>query len=148
MEDNFIEVRIRLKQSTMDSLEKIVQYFNMREKLINSERKSDIITVEELIRGSIIREIEKIETFNHLITYNGERSLGHRKFILKNRLKEILKEKNMKQLDLSELTGIDRSNLSMIVNNRNQPTADFLFRIWIALDFYPLEQIFYRVASE
>lgn len=148
MEDNFIEVRIRLKQSTMDSLEKIVQYFNMREKLINSDRKSDIITVEELIRGSIIREIEKIETFNHLITYNGEQSLGHRKFILKNRLKEVLKEKNMKQLDLSELTGIDRSNLSMIVNNRNQPTADFLLRIWVALDFYPLEKIFYRVESE
>lgn len=148
MEDNYIEVRIRFKQSTIDSLEKIVQYFNTRQKLINSERQNDMITVEEMIRGAVVREIETIETYNHLITYEGDKSLGNRKYVLKNRLKEVLKEKGMKQLDLVELTGIDRSNISFIVNNRNQPTADYLLRIWVALDFYPLEKIFYRVEAE
>lgn len=142
--NDFIEVKIRLKRSTMDSLEKIVQYFNMREKIINSERKHDLITVEEMMRGAIVREIEKIETYNHLIVHEESNSILGQKFELKNRLKEVLSEKGMKQLDLCELTGIDRSTISTIVNNRSQPTADSLLRIWVALDFYPLDQLFYR----
>lgn len=142
MENKFIDVNIRFKSSTIEKLEQIVNYINTRSKLLN-EPNSQLITIEEMIRGATIREIEKIETFHHQIFYKGDKKLGG-KYTLKNNIKEILKEKNMKQLDLSELTGIDRSNISMIVNNRNQPSADFLFRIWVALDFYPLEQMFYR----
>ncbi len=143
MENDYVEIRIRIKNSTLNSLEKIVQYFNMREELINSERKSEVITVEELIRGAITREIDKIKTYNHNIVYTGDKKIGE-KYTLKNRIKEILEEKNIKQLDLASLTGIDRSNISLIVNNRNQPSADYLFRIWVALDFYPLDEMFYR----
>lgn len=131
----------------MDSLEKIVQYFNMREKIINSKRKHDLITVDEMIRGAIVREIERIETYNHLITHKGDISLADGRYELKNRLKEVLAEKGMKQLDLCDLTGVDRSTISTIVNNRSQPTSDILLRIWVALDFYPLDQIFYREKS-
>lgn len=143
MENEYVEVKVRIKRSTLDSLEKIVQYFNMREELVNSERKSEPVTVEELIRGAVVREVDKIKTYNHKIVYTGDKKIGER-YTLKNRIKEILEEKNMKQLDLAALTGIDRSNISFIVNNRNQPSADYLLRIWVALDFYPLEKMFYR----
>lgn len=144
MEDNYVERTIRFKQSTIDQVEKIVQYINIRDKLLNNERKYKPITVDEMIRGSVVREIEKILTFNHEIISTGNKKLGS-KFALKNRIKEITKELGLKQLDLSELTGIDRSNLSMIFNNHCQPSADYLLRIWVALGFYPLEEMFYRV---
>lgn len=147
MPDDYIEIKIRFKQSIIDKIEKIVQYINLREKLLNTERKSTQVTIEEFIRGSSVQMIEKIETYNHLITYDGDKSLGSKNLILKNRIKEILKEKKMTQLDLCELTGIDRASMSFIVNNRNQPNADSLLKIWVALDFYPLEEIFYRVES-
>ena len=64
---------------------------------------------------------------------------------LKNRIKEVLKEKNIKQLDLADLTGLDKSTINLIVNNRTQPTLEAFLKIWAVLDFYPIEKIFYRV---
>lgn len=147
MEDTFVEFPIRLKRSTYDKLDSIVRYFNNREVIVNSERQHEVITIEQMMRGAIVREIEKIETYNHLITYDGKKTLGERGFVVKNRIKQILKERNMRQLDLCELTGIDRSSMSGIVNNNNQPSADYLLRIWVALDFLPIDQIFYREKS-
>jgi DNA-binding Xre family transcriptional regulator len=143
MEDSYVEVRVKFKKSTMDKLNSIVNYINSRDQLVNSAKKETPYTVEEMIKGATVREIEKIETFHYNVVRKGSKKLGGTA-PLKNRLKEILKELNIKQLDLSEMTGIDRSNISFIVNNRNQPSADYLFRIWVALDFYPLEEMFYR----
>jgi DNA-binding Xre family transcriptional regulator len=143
MEDSYLEVRVKLKKSTFNDLNAIVSYINSRDQIINHERKSSPCTIEEVIKGAIVREIDKIKTFHYDIIRKGSKKIGG-KSPLKNRLKEILKELNIKQLDLSEMTGIDRSNISFIVNNRNQPSADYLFRIWVALDFYPLEEMFYR----
>ncbi|MFS1518523.1 helix-turn-helix transcriptional regulator [Bacillus sp. SCS-151] len=144
MSDEFIEINLKMRKSTYNKLEQIVGYLNMRHKLWNDENQYSPATIEELILGATVQEIEKIETLNYDIIYEGDQNLGEKKLVLKNRIKDILKERKMKQLDLCELTGIDRSNLSMIVNNRNQPSADYLLRIWFALGCIPLEDLFYR----
>lgn len=41
--------------------------------------------------------------------------------LIKNNLKKILKEKNLKAQDLSNLTGICRQNISQIINNKMIP---------------------------
>jgi DNA-binding Xre family transcriptional regulator len=66
---------------------------------------------------------------------------------IKNNLKKILKEQKMTQKELSEITGIDKSNLSIYMNNKSQPSIEFFLRIWHALDYPPLNEILYREKS-
>lgn len=63
---------------------------------------------------------------------------------IKNNLKKLLKEKKMTQKELSEITGIDKSNLSIYMNNKSQPSIEFFLRIWHALDYPLLNEMLYR----
>jgi putative transcriptional regulator len=45
------------------------------------------------------------------------------------RLKVILAERNLKQKELSEMTGIGKSHMSQIVNGQIIPTLDVAFKI-------------------
>jgi DNA-binding Xre family transcriptional regulator len=139
-------LEIPLSNETLYKIKRIVDFENLKNDLKGKDRKYR--TEIDFIRSSIVESINKFETYNHLITYEGDKSLGNRYFELKNRIKDVLKDKGMKQLDLCDLTGIDKGNMSMICNNRNQPTADLLLRIWVALDFHPLHEIFYREESK
>ena len=49
------------------------------------------------------------------------------------RLKEVLDEKNMSLVTLSEKTGIEKGNLSAISNNKKNPTVETLSKIAKAL---------------
>lgn len=50
------------------------------------------------------------------------------------RLKEVLDEKNMSLVSLSEKTGIEKGNLSAIANNKKNPTVETLSKIASALE--------------
>lgn len=50
------------------------------------------------------------------------------------RLKEVLDEKNMSLVALSEKTGIEKGNLSSIANNKKNPTMETLSKIAKALE--------------
>jgi DNA-binding Xre family transcriptional regulator len=63
---------------------------------------------------------------------------------IKNNIKKIMKEKKITQKELSEITGIDKSNLSIYMNNKSQPSIEFFLRIWHALDYPSLNEILYR----
>ncbi|WP_368657963.1 helix-turn-helix domain-containing protein [Metabacillus halosaccharovorans] len=67
--------------------------------------------------------------------------------LIKNNMKKIMKERKMTQKELSEITGIDKSNLSIYMNNKSQPSIEFFLRIWHALDYPPLNEILYREKS-
>jgi DNA-binding Xre family transcriptional regulator len=64
--------------------------------------------------------------------------------VIKNNIKKIMKEQKITQKELSEMTGIDKSNLSIYMNNKSQPSIEFFLRIWHALDYPPLTEILYR----
>lgn len=51
-----------------------------------------------------------------------------------NRIKVVLAEKNISQIDLSEKVKRDRNTISRICNNRNQPSLVLLHEMAIALD--------------
>lgn len=57
------------------------------------------------------------------------------------RLKEVLDEKNMSLVSLSEKTGIEKGNLSAIANNKKNPTVETLSKIANALEI-PMWQLF------
>lgn len=50
------------------------------------------------------------------------------------RLKEVLDEKNISLVSLSEKTGIEKGNLSAIANNKKNPTVETLSKIASALN--------------
>lgn len=57
------------------------------------------------------------------------------------RLKEVLDEKNMSLVSLSEKTGIEKGNLSAIANNKKNPTVETLSKIAGALNI-PITELF------
>ncbi len=75
---------------------------------------------------------------------NVEPLIHYQDGLIKNNMKLIMKKRKMTQKELSEMTGIDKSNLSIYMNNKSQPSIEFFLRIWHALDYPPLNEILYR----
>lgn len=62
--------------------------------------------------------------------------------VLKNRLKEIRKEKDLSQQNLADMVGVSRNTISSIETGQFNPTAKLAFVLCIALD-KKFEEIFY-----
>lgn len=75
---------------------------------------------------------------------NVEPLIHNREGLIKNNIKKIMKQQKITQKELSEMTGIDKSNLSIYMNNKSQPSIEFFLRIWHALDYPSLTEILYR----
>jgi DNA-binding XRE family transcriptional regulator len=136
-----IPITVHLEPETINFLHDVAQYENLKSKFKNGRPK---IKEEDVIKAAVNYFIKDIRNFyKHQIIRDVSNGIGE-PYILKNRIREILKEKNLKQLDLCALTGIDKANISLILNNKHQPSLDLFLRIWVALDYPPIEDIFYR----
>ena len=62
--------------------------------------------------------------------------------ILRNRIREIRKEKNIRQEELSKMVGVSRQTISSIETYTYFPTAKLAYLLCIALD-KKFEEIFY-----
>ena len=62
--------------------------------------------------------------------------------ILKNRLKEVRKEKKLSQTELAEMVGVSRNTISSIETGQFNPTAKLALVLCIALD-KKFEELFY-----
>ncbi len=62
--------------------------------------------------------------------------------VLKNRLKEIRKEKDFSQQNLADMVGVSRNTISSIETGQFNPTAKLALILCIALD-KKFEEIFY-----
>lgn len=133
-------VNLKLKPEIVQEIQDIVNYRKLRYSLIEGiEVKED--TVEEFISGCVIFYINQIKEIHDLSNLNELNNDSQ----LRNRLDELLKQKNISQRELSEMTGIVPSNINNYVKNRNQPTLDHFLRIWITLDCPPLTWLLYRI---
>jgi putative transcriptional regulator len=65
-----------------------------------------------------------------------------KEIILKNKLKEIRKEKHLSQQDLANMVGVSRNTISSLETGQYQPTAKLAYIISIALD-KKFEEVFY-----
>lgn len=64
------------------------------------------------------------------------------KLTLKNKLKEIRKEKNISQQELADMVGVSRNTISSLETGQYEPTAKLALILSIALD-KKFEDIFY-----
>ena len=64
------------------------------------------------------------------------------KLVLKNRLKEIRKEKGISQQELADMVGVSRNTISSLETEQYEPTAKLALILSIALD-KEFEEIFY-----
>jgi putative transcriptional regulator len=64
------------------------------------------------------------------------------KLVLKNKLKEIRKEKNISQQELADMVGVSRNTISSLETGQYEPTAKLALILSIALD-KEFEEIFY-----
>ena len=62
--------------------------------------------------------------------------------ILKNRLKEVRKEKKLSQTELAEMVGVPHNTISSIETGQFNPTAKLALILCIALD-KKFEELFY-----
>ncbi len=62
--------------------------------------------------------------------------------MVKNRLKEILEERGIKQTWLAEQVGVTRQTMSNLINNRFCPSLDIAFKIANVLGL-KLDDVFY-----
>jgi putative transcriptional regulator len=63
-------------------------------------------------------------------------------YLVKNRLKEILEERGIKQTWLAEQVGVTRQTMSNLINNRFCPSLDIAFKIANVLGL-KLDDVFY-----
>ena len=64
------------------------------------------------------------------------------KLVLKNKLKEIRKEKNISQQELADMVGVSRNTISSLETGQYEPTAKLALILSVALD-KNFEDIFY-----
>lgn len=62
--------------------------------------------------------------------------------VLKNRLREVRREKKLSQGDLAELVGVSRNTIGSIETGQFNPTAKLALLLCIALD-KKFEELFY-----
>lgn len=136
---NYKKINLFLSEEVISKLEDYVSIENKKNLLWKKERKN-YIQIQDFIAGLIIDFFEEME--NQEISA-GLDDLG-KPYRLKNRFKEIANEKGLSQQQISEMTNIEPSNISVIFRNKNQASLDYFLRIWIALDCPPITKCLYR----
>ena len=143
MDDKKIKITIEINYSLYHRIQDAIKYLNLSN--LYEKENIEIWNENDFVSGSIEDFLEYAEVFSHRTSSKNELKLSKQeKRIIKNTLKQYLKRHNIKQLELAEATGIERGNLSMIINNVVQPSMDAFIRIWSALNFPPLDEILYR----
>ncbi len=134
-------ITIYLMPSTIEHLEKISNYLSVRE--------HRDVSIERIIKAAIADYIDvmsptsnaEITSLKSLIFETNQ----EKPYAIKNRFKEIMKQKGIKAVQIHRDTGISESNLSQLLNNKNlNMTLDSFLRIWIALDCPPIADCLYR----
>ena len=65
-----------------------------------------------------------------------------KELVLKNKLKEIRKERNISQQELADMVGVSRNTISSLETGQYEPTAKLAYVLCIALDM-KFEELFY-----
>src|SRR3954466_14839633 len=127
-----IAVTIHLLPSTIENLKEISIYLSIRH---NQEK-----TIERIIKSAIADYLDVMSPIpDQEKLYIKTLLVDDTKYAIKNRFKEIMKQKGIKAVKIHRDTGISESNLSQILNNKNiNMTLDSFLRIWFALDCPPI----------
>lgn len=139
MNEKSTSFQIDLSPRILEEVERYVTYQNIRRKLQGSEEE---IQVEDIVKAALIHYLGQLEQAIELNKF--KKIASDVQFPLKNNIAEIMLKNGMKQAELSRKTGIKSGNMSMIVNNKVQPSMENFLKIWSVLKFPSLHEIFYR----
>jgi hypothetical protein len=131
-------ITIQLKDETFDHIKELTDLEN----LINRHRdknRSDDYKIEEFVVGCIVEKMEQIKHFDLVNPFRE----SHSQPIIKNRFKEIAKEKNIYIKDVAKQLNMLPPNISKIFNNVSQPRLELFIKIWIVLGTPPIHKCIY-----
>lgn len=141
MENNKIKINIEFDIETLNTVHKFVNWANLDEKF-EKVRRSEY-TIEDFIRGAVSREIERQKIHDEIFCEIKTKGLRKPKSKIRNNFKGIMKQLGIKQLELSELTGITESELSLALNNKRPLSFEYFMLIWTSLGCPAIEKCFY-----
>ncbi|MBP1971115.1 AraC-like DNA-binding protein [Virgibacillus natechei] len=132
------EVIIQLNEETYEQINEITELENLINRHRDKNRRDDY-EIEDFIVGSIVDKIEQIKHFDavHPLVEN------HNQPVIKNRFKEIAKQKNIYIKDVADQLNMKPPNVSKIFNNVSQPRLELFIKIWLVLGSPPLHQCIY-----
>lgn len=119
-------------------IEKILHYRYARVLTLDIDAKSR--STEEFVKGCVMHYLKQIKKQEILA---GIDDLG-KPFRLRNKFKELMIKKGLKQKDIAEAIQIAQANISNIFNNENQPSLDYFLRLWVFFGCPPLNEVLYR----
>jgi DNA-binding Xre family transcriptional regulator len=128
---------IEVNESTASEIKKLVDYHNM--KVDFGELDRDKINEEDIIKAAIAEYLNLFsatQKSQSLLTINMEN-----KGEIQLNFKPVLKGKKMKQAELANITGLNKANISDILNHKYLPGLEVFLKIWVALDCPPLNEI-------
>ena len=133
-----VSITIQLMPSTIKRLEEINHYLAIR--------NEHDLTLEDTIKDAIANYLDVMRPLNkEEINYIGTLIVDGTPYAIRNRFKEIMKQKGMKAVKLQRDTGISKSNISQVLNNKNlNMSLDYFLRIWFALQCPPIGECLYR----
>lgn len=132
------KITIELNDETYDQIKEITDLENLVNRHRDKNRR-DNYKVEEFVVGCIVDKVEQIKHFE-LVNPFIERNTQPR---VKNRFKEIAKNKKIYIKDVADQLNMLPPNISKIFNNLSQPRLELFIKIWIVLGCPPLHQCVY-----
>jgi predicted XRE-type DNA-binding protein len=137
-----VTISTTISKETFQKIVDIIEFSKFKSAFSDFDLPTNEENVFKAALYHYLKHMEKLEMLND---FHKENNLNSKKK-LKNNLKKIADHQGLKQKDISELTGIDPGNISIIFKNtRSQPSIDYFLRIWVALECPPVEDCFYRI---
>lgn len=137
------KITIELNDETYDKIKEITDLENLINRHRDKNRRDDY-KVEEFVVGCIVDKVEQIKHFelvNPFVENNTQP-------VIKNRFKEIAKDKNIYIKDVADQLNMLSPNISKIFNNASQPRLELFIKIWIVLGCPPLHKCIYLEEDE
>lgn len=132
------KIEININDDTYAKLSEIVNWLNLDNKIQNID---DRYTIEDFVLGAAHNQSKMVEEYL-IKPYDIEK-----KPVFKNRFKEIAKERGVRQVDICNKLGVQKSNLSHIFSNAIQPRSELFFKIWVLLGCPPIHECIYFEAE-
>jgi len=135
-----IKVELEFELESFSEIGQLVNWANADEKY-QCKSSGTVFTLEHFLVGAAVKELDRIKTINEIFCELKSRPIRSPKKI-KNNFKELLKLSGLKQQDLSNLTGISNSELSIVLNNKRFISMEYFLLIWTSLGCPPIEKCF------
>lgn len=134
-------ITIELNDETYSQIKLLTKWLNLNTTVKNKKNIPKDYNEKEIVRGMVIEKVKELNHFYEIHPILNEDI--NKDTNIKNRFKEIAKEKGISQKQISEQLGIYAPALSSIFNNESQPRTKIFLQLWLVLGCPPLHECIY-----